>query len=290
MKFWLASAWTETQHLTAVAQFAEDVGFYGIMNGDHAVYPTHIAPNYPYSDDGLPPMQADWEYPDPWVSIAAMAAVTQRIKFTTGVYLLALRNPHDVARATASLAIISDNRFMLGLGAGWMPEEFAIYSVDYTTRGRRLDEAIDVIQQLWRGQPCRFNGRFYQHPEVVLSPVPNQPIPLYVGGDSDAALKRAARIGSGFLGRGNYMADVLPLLHRLQQCRTDAGRDQLPFETVIPLLEKVSVDQLALLEAAGMTSTVCYPFRMTIGPNASLDQKKRYLETFARDFIEPLTP
>ena len=235
-------------------------------------------------------MQADWEYPDPWVSIAAMAAVTQRIKFTTGVYLLALRNPHDVARATASLAIISDNRFMLGLGAGWMPEEFAIYGVDYTTRGRRLDEAIDVIQQLWRGQPCRFNGRFYQHPEVVLSPVPNQPIPLYVGGDSDAALKRAARIGSGFLGRGNYMADVLPLLHRLQQCRTDAGRDQLPFETVIPLLEKVSVEQLAQLEAAGMTSTVCYPFRMTIGPNASLDQKKRYLETFARDFIEPLTP
>ncbi|MGI9294021.1 MAG: LLM class flavin-dependent oxidoreductase, partial [Pseudomonadales bacterium] len=172
MKFWQATTWAETEQLPEIAKFAEEVGFYGLMGGDHAVYPEQIAAAYPYSENGLPPMQADCEYPDQWVSIAAMAAVTKKIKFTTGVYVLPARNPHEVARATATLAILSNNRFILGVGAGWMKEEFDIYGIDFRRRGIRLDECIAVLRKLWQGDMVEHHGEFYDFPRVQLSPVP----------------------------------------------------------------------------------------------------------------------
>ncbi|MGI9285925.1 MAG: TIGR03619 family F420-dependent LLM class oxidoreductase [Pseudomonadales bacterium] len=288
MKFWQAITWAETEQLPEIAKFAEEVGFYGLMGGDHAVYPETIAAKYPYSDDGLPPMQPDWEYPDQWVSMAAMAAVTKKIKFTTGVYVLPARNPHEVARATATLAILSDNRFVLGVGAGWMKEEFNIYGIDFRRRGKRLDECIEVLRKLWQGGMVEHHGEFYDFPRVQLSPAPSTAPPVYVGGANPAALRRAAFLGDGWIGAGNMAAEIPGVIGELNALRQQAGRDHLPFETMIGVKDTLSVDLLKRLQDQGMTSTVSYPFSFALGLCSSLDDKKRFMEEFARAFIQPL--
>ena len=288
MKFWQAITWAETEQLPEVAKFAEEVGFHGLMGGDHAVYPEKIAAAYPYSNDGLPPMQPDWEYPDQWVSIAAMAAVTKKIKFTTGVYVLPARNPHEVARATATLAILSDNRFILGVGAGWMKEEFDIYDVEFKRRGKRLDECITVLHKLWHGGMVEHHGEFYDFPRVQLSPSPAFAPPVYIGGANPGALRRAATLGDGWIGAGNTAEEIPGLISELNALRRQAGRDHLPFETMVGVKDTLSVDLLKRLQDEGMTSTVSYPFSFALGQRSSLDAKKRFMEEFAQAFIQPL--
>jgi probable F420-dependent oxidoreductase len=289
MRFWQAITWVETEQLPELAKFAEQVGFHGLMGGDHAVYPETIEPGYPYSESGMPDMSPDWEYPDQWASIAAMAAVTSRIRFTTGVYVLPLRNPHEVARATATLGILSGDRFVLGVGAGWMREEFDIYGVPFAGRGRRMDECIEVIRKLWTGERVEHHGECFDFPRVQLSPVPTEPPPIYVGGDNPLALRRAARLGDGWIGAGNEPAEVGPLLGELERLRKQAGRDQLPFETMIGLKAELTPDLLLRLrDETGMTSAIVYPFHYTLGERSSLDAKKRQLETFAENVIRKI--
>lgn len=288
MKFWQAITWSETEQLPEIAKFAEEVGFYGVMGGDHAVYPEQVAADYPYSDDGLPPMSPDWEYPDQWVIFAAMAAVTKTIKFTTGVYVLPVRNPHEVARATATLGILSNNRFILGVGAGWMKEEFDIYGIPFARRGKRLDESIDVIRKLWTGEMVEHHGEFYDFPRVILSPIPSEPPPIYVGGDNLLALKRAASLGNGWIGAGNTAEQIPGIMKKLTELRKEAGRDQLPFETMIGVKEQLSADLFKKLRDTGMTSSVSYPFKYVLGDRSTLDDKKRVMEKFSETIIQQL--
>ena len=125
------------------------------MGADHALFPQAMAPDYPYSDTGLPPQTADHEYPDMWSSFAAMAAVTTQIKLVCGVYVLPIRNPIEVAKQAATLAILSEGRFALGAGTGWMKEEFDAYGVSFKGRGKRMDEMLDIMQGLWTGGMVR---------------------------------------------------------------------------------------------------------------------------------------
>ncbi len=285
MRFWQAVTWVETEQLPGIARCAEELGFYGLMGGDHAVYPETIAPDYPYSENGLPPMRPEDEYPDQWVSIAAMAAVTRRIRLTTGVYVLPARNPHEVARATATLAILSGGRFVLGVGIGWMKEEFEIYGVDFHRRGKRTDEMIEVLRKLWRGGMVEHHGEHFDFPRVQLSPVPAEPPPIYIGGASEAALRRAARLGDGWIGAGNTPAEVPGLMARLDGWREEAGRGQLPFDSMIGLQAELTPTLLEEMAGHGMTSTVCYPFSFALGKRSSLDDKKRHLERIAEQLI-----
>jgi alkanesulfonate monooxygenase SsuD/methylene tetrahydromethanopterin reductase-like flavin-dependent oxidoreductase (luciferase family) len=273
MKFWQAITWSETDQLLEIARFAEELGFHGLMSGDHAVYPESISPDYPYSDSGMPPMQSDDEYPDQTAIFAAMAAVTTTLHFTCGVYVLPLRNPHEVARACATLAILSDNRFILGAGVGWMKEEFDIYGVDFRTRGKRTDEMIE------------HRGEHFDFPRVQLSPAPATPPPIYVGGASEVALKRAAR-NDGYIGAGTLPQDVAPLLKRLEELRREYGRDHLPFEAMLGISAEPSLDLFKQLQDDGLESTVAPPFMYSMGKRHSgIDEKKRVMEQFAEDII-----
>jgi probable F420-dependent oxidoreductase len=282
MKFWQAITWVETEQLPELAKYAEQVGFHGLMGGDHAVYPETIEAGYPYSEDGRPDMSPDWEYPDQWVSIAAMAAVTERILFTTGVYVLPVRNPHEVARATATLGILSQDRFVLGVGAGWMREEFEIYDVPFAARGKRMDECIEVIHKLWTGEMVEHHGGCFDFPRVQLSPVPAKAPLIYIGGDNELAIRRAAYLGDGWINAGNDVAEVGPLIARIHALRAEAGRDKLPFETMVALKAELTPDLLKRMQdETGMTSSVSYPFRFTLGDNSSLEAKKQQMEEFA---------
>jgi len=218
-----------------------------------------------------------------------MAAVTERILFTTGVYVLPVRNPHEVARATATLGILTQGRFILGVGAGWMKEEFEIYDVPFRGRGRRMDECIEVIRKLWTGEMVEHHGDLFDFPRIQLSPVPVQAPPIYVGGDNELALRRAAWLGDGWIGSGNTSDEVGPLLCEIGRLRVEAGRDHLPFETMLGLKDPLTPDLLKRLQdETGMTSAVVYPFRYALGDRSSIDDKKRAMESFAEQVIRQL--
>ena len=286
MKFWQAITWAETEQLIEIARFAEEMGFHGLMSGDHAVYPESIVPNYPYSESGVPPMQPDDEYPDQTAIFAAMAAVTSKLLFTCGVYVLPLRNPHEVARASATLAILSDNRFILGVGIGWMKEEFDIYGVDFHQRGKITDEIIEVLQSLWSGQMVEYHGAHFDFPRVQLSPAPSRHPPIYVGGSSEIALRRAARVGGGYIGAGTAPDDVGPLLQRLNELRQEYGRDHLPFEAMIGISASPSLTLYQRLADRGLESTVAPPFQYALGKkHSTVDEKKQFMETYAESIM-----
>ncbi len=286
MKFWQAITWAETEQLIEIARFAEEMGFHGLMSGDHAVYPESIVPNYPYSESGVPPMQPDDEYPDQTAIFAAMAAVTSKLLFTCGVYVLPLRNPHEVARASATLAILSDNRFILGVGIGWMKEEFDIYGVDFHQRGKITDEIIEVLQSLWSGQMVEYHGAHFDFPRVQLSPAPSTHPPIYVGGSSEIALRRAARVGGGYIGAGTAPDDVGPLLQRLNELRQEYGRDHLPFEAMIGITASPSLTLYQRLADEGLESTVAPPFQYALGKkHSTVDEKKQFMETYAESIM-----
>ena len=286
MKFWQAITWAETEQLIEIARFAEEMGFHGLMSGDHAVYPESIVPNYPYSESGVPPMQPDDEYPDQTAIFAAMAAVTSKLLFTCGVYVLPLRNPHEVARASATLAILSDNRFILGVGIGWMKEEFDIYGVDFHQRGKITDEIIEVLQSLWSGQMVEYHGAHFDFPRVQLSPAPSTHPPIYVGGSSEIALRRAARVGGGYIGAGTTPEDVGPLLRRLHELRQEYGRDHLPFEAMLGISAAPSLKLYQRLADDGLESTVAPPFQYALGKkHSTIDEKKQFMESYAESIV-----
>ena len=288
MKFWQAVTWAETEQLIEIAKFAEECGFEGLMGGDHALWPNSLEPAYPYSDSGYPPQVEESEYPDQWVSIAAMAASTTTLKFTTGVYVLPLRNPIEVAKATATLSILSGGRFILGAGAGWMKEEFDVYAVDFSTRGKRLDECLEAIQILWKDNLVEYHGEFVDFPLIRLVPSPSHSIPIYIGGDNERALRRAAKYGAGWIGAGNTPETVPPILKKLNDLRVEYGNSDSAFETIVGLYAEQTLDLLKSLGDQGMTSTVNMPFEFSLGKNSSIDEKKRFMERYAKKIIMPM--
>lgn len=289
MKFWQMVPWMETEQLVGVAKFAEEVGFEGVMNADHAVYPEVVNAPYPYSPTGKPLMSPDWPYPDAWITIMAMAAATTTLKFSTSVYVLPLRSPFEVAKATGTLAILSDNRFILGAGIGWMKDEFEIYGVDFHKRGKRMDETIEILRKLWAGGMVSYKGEIFDFPNLQIAPAPAKTVPIYLGGSSPAALRRIATMADGFIGNGNMPDEVPGIIGEIQRLRAEAGRSHLPFEFVMGVNTPPDLDTFKRLRDQGMTSGVSYPFYFSLGMHSSLDDKKRVMEDFAERFIRKLS-
>ncbi len=287
MKFWQMLTWMEPEQILDVARFAEELGFEGVMLGDHGVYPQEVKAPYPYSPTGKPPMQPDAWYPDCWATIGAIAAVTRRIRFSVAVYVLPLRNVFEVARATGTLAILSDNRFILGAGTGWMKDEFDIYGVDFGKRGKLFDEQIEVLRKLWGGGMVEHHGALIDFPRLQISPHPSRPVPIYTGGTAPIALKRTAAKADGWIGAGNTPEEVPGILAQFTQLRREAGREHVPFETIIGLSTPPDLATFQRLHAAGMSGGVNYPFMYTVGPTSYLGAKKRQMEDFAVRFIRP---
>jgi probable F420-dependent oxidoreductase len=288
MKFWQMLTWMEPDQIVEVARFAEEVGFDGVMLGDHGVFPREVKAPYPYSADGKPPMAPDSWYPDCWATLGAISAATQRLRFSVAVYVLPLRNVFEVARATGTLAILSNNRFILGAGSGWMKDEFEIYGVDFHTRGKRFDEMLDVLRKLWAGGMVEHHGPLIDFPALQISPAPQRPVPIFTGGTAPVALQRAAAKADGWIGAGNTPEQVPQLLLEFARLRRDAGREHVPFETVIGLSTPPELATFQRLAALGMSGGVSYPFTFTAGQHSTLADKKRVMEDFARRFIRPM--
>lgn len=285
MKFWQALTWIETDQLVEAARFAEEVGFDGCMLADHGVFPRDIRSAYPYATDGAPPMDPDAHYPDCWATLGALAVATKKLRFSISVYVLPLRNVFEVARATGTIALLSGNRLALGAGIGWMKEEFDIYGVDFKTRGKRTDEMIEVLHKLWQGGMVEHHGRFFDFPALQIAPAPTKPVPIWMGGASEPALRRTATLCDGWLGAGNTPEEVPGILAKLERMRAEAGRAHLAFETIVGLKTPPDVETFKRLGDQGMTTGISYPFKFALGDRSTLDQKKRLMEDFAEKII-----
>jgi probable F420-dependent oxidoreductase len=288
MKFWQVASFSEPEQLVEIACAAEEAGFHGVMLADHVFFPGNLRSKYPYSEDGKPGFDGDTPFPDPWTTIAAMSSVTERLRFATMVFILPLREPIQLAKTLGTLGLLSKGRVVLGAGAGWIREEYDTLGVPFETRGKRMEEMIAVMRQLWSGRMVEHKGRFFEHGPLQMSPAPASPIPIYFGGISKVALSRAARLGQGWMGTGQTPEQAVELCQTLTKLRAEAERADEPFETIVPLVVPPDVDLLRRLEEQGMTSTSAYPFSYTIGPTSSLAQKREQMLRFGENVIAKL--
>jgi probable F420-dependent oxidoreductase len=193
MEWWLNLSFTSFADYLALAQAAERHGFAGVVLSDHLITPIDYDSTYPYAPADAPRWPVDVEWPDCWVTIAALAMGTTRLRFATAVYVAPLREPIALAKSIGTAAILSGYRLACGFGAGWLREEFDAVGVAFPSRGRRLDEMLTVMTTLWHGDSPGHAGDHFRHPAAVMHPRPQQHIPIYVGGHGEAALARAAR-------------------------------------------------------------------------------------------------
>lgn len=211
----------------ALARAAEDGGFHALWTVEHVVVPSGYQSAYPYDPSGKMAGGAeDFDLPDPLIWLAYVAARTERIHLATGILIVPQRNPVITAKEIASLDHLSGGRMILGVGAGWLAEEFDALGVPFAHRGRRLDEYIAAMRALWTDDKATFHGEFTSFTDCISRPRPvNGTVPIVVGGHSHAAARRAGRIGDGFFPGSGSIDELASLVPIMRGAAADAGRD-----------------------------------------------------------------
>jgi probable F420-dependent oxidoreductase len=270
-----------------LAPLVEELGFDGVTLPEHVVTPYSPPGSYPYSADGQPPFRLDSAFPEAFVLLGAIAALTTRIRLLTGVVVAPLRHPLFLARAAGTVAVLSGGRMMLGVGVGREREDFEILGADFGTRGARTDEGIEVMRAVWAGSPARHRGRFYSFEDVYVEPRPAEPVPILIGGGTDAAIARAVRLGDGVVAPGTPFAGVEDYLRRLAAALARAGRDRSTFEVVATCPSSETLDDVLRFAELGMDTIQIVPWPNPGKVDTTLAEKRAALERFAAEILEP---
>lgn len=286
MKFTVALPMLPPSHYVPLAQRAEEVGFDNIAVPDSVFFPEHVSAGYPYSADGERFWDADTPFLDPFVAIAAMAAVTSRLGFMTNVLKLAIRQPLLVAKTVSSIAALSGGRMSLGVGLSWIPEEFLWLSEDKATRGKRTDEAMEIIRLTVEGDWAEYHGKYYDFARLKIRPGAPGPVPLYVGGTSDAGVRRAARLGDGWISVVVGTEELTDVIRRLNEERIIAGTSDRDFEIKAISGDTFDLDGYRRLGDLGVTDTMVCPWYFFGGDPAELSVQLDGLSRFAADVID----
>lgn len=244
-----------------LARQAEALGFESLWMPEHVIVPADYDSPYPYSDDGKIPGNVDSPIADPLIWLAMAAAVTERIRLGTGILLVPERNPVVTAKAVATLDHLSGGRVDLGIGVGWMEEEFDALGVPWARRGARTDDYVAAMRSLWADRPASHDGEFISFDRVHCEPKPtNGSVPIIIGGSSDVAARRAARMGDGFYPygcRGDQLAYLVVLMRKEADA---AGRDPESIE-VITDMHRNGLDRLELCAGLGINRVIMRPMR-----------------------------
>jgi len=284
MKFAYAATWMDLSSYVPMARAADEAGWWGCACSDHVANPKTLRSRYPYTASGDRRWEPFTPWPDPVAAIAAMAAVTERLRFFTNVYVLPLRTPFAVAKAWGTLAVLSRNRVALGVGMGWMEEEFDLMGQPFARRGKRGDEMLDVIKALWTGDWVEHHGEFYDFDALEMNPAPAEPVPIFVGGLSEAALRRAAR-HDGWISDLQSSAELAEACATLRRYREEAGTAGRPFTVVGSSNDAVDVDGYRRLEEAGVDVLLTWPWVFYTGFRSDEQQRIDGIRRFADDVI-----
>jgi probable F420-dependent oxidoreductase len=278
MKFGIAFAnlgpFSRADRAVAFAQAAEQAGFESIWTVEHVVVPSGYESTYPYDPSGRMPGKDDSTIPDPIVWLSYLAAVTTSLKLATGVLILPQRNPVVLAKELATLDQLSGGRMLLGIGAGWLEEEFDAIGVPFAERGRRTDDAVHAMRSLWADDKASHSSEFVQFVDCVLRPQPvDGAIPIHVGGHTEVAARRAGRLGDGFFpGKGSH--DRLRQLFDLVRATAiEHGRDPSAIELTTGgngALGPNALDEVRALAELGADRVVVPSFMFWSDPASEL--------------------
>ncbi|HUD80306.1 MAG TPA: TIGR03619 family F420-dependent LLM class oxidoreductase [Streptosporangiaceae bacterium] len=284
MRFSYAESMTDPSFYAPLAQAAEDAGYDSIVIPDSICYPAESDSVYPFNPDGTREFLEDKPFLEPFSLIPALGAVTRRLRFVTFVLKLPVRHPVLVAKQVTSTAVLTGGRLVLGVGTSPWREDYEVLGVPWERRGQRMDEELAILRGLSAGGYFEFHGEIFDVPAIKLAPVPEQPVPVLIGGHGEAALRRAAAVGDGWLHGGGDPADLPGLLARLAALRAEFGTADRSFEVHVISADAYSADGIRRLAEAGVTDVIVgfrWPYHA--GPDteplqAKLDALRRYAD------------
>jgi len=290
MKFSLGIALSPLDQLIDLARTAEECGFASIALPDSLFYSEEVSAKYPYTPDGSRFWNAETPWSDPLVTAAALGAATTTIRFYTQVLKLGPRNPVLLARQVGSVAQLTGNRFGLGVGLGWSPEESLWCGAPFSDRGARGDEAIEVLKLILGGGMVEYHGKHFEFGKLQMSPAPSEPVPIYVGGHTGVALRRAARVGDGWSSAMMRFDELRKVIDRLAALRAEYGRADQPFEIQAVCIDRFGLDGFRQQADIGVTDAIVVPWRFYgTGFDGDLAAKRDGLRRFADEVIAKLT-
>lgn len=290
MKFTLALAMCPPDRLLPLARRAEESGWDAVCFPDSVFYPEEVSGSYPFSGDGKRFWAPDAPFVDPLVAMAAVGAVTERIGLYTNVLKTPLRHPLLVAKSVGSTAAMFPGRVGIGVGLSWIPEEFTWLNQDKSTRGKRLDEQIEVLRAVLAGGWVEHHGDQYDFDRLRMDPAPpsDRPVPIYVGGHSDVAMARAARLGDGWIGAQCSATELAELIARVGRALDAAERSGDGFEIKATPMVAANVEAMAPLAEAGLTDVITVPWYFSGGDPHDPQHQLDSLAWFAETVIHPL--
>jgi probable F420-dependent oxidoreductase len=256
VRFSYAESMVDPSFYLPLARAAEAAGYDSMVVPDSICYPEVSDTTYPFNPDGTREFLEDKPFLEPFALIPAMGAVTERLRFVTFVIKLPIRHPVLIAKQITSTAVLTDDRLVLGVGTSPWPEDYEITDVPWARRGKRMDEMITVMRGLIAGGFFEFHGDIFDVPSIKMCPTPRRPVPILIGGHHEAALKRAAVDGDGWLHGGGDPADLPGLLDRLAILRKEHGTEDKPFEVHVISADAYTPDGIHRLEDLGVTDVI----------------------------------
>lgn len=284
MQFCYSATFSAPEELVPLAKAGDGLGWSTLTVSDHLINPVTTRSTYPYTKDGTRRWEMGTPWPDPWVTIGHLAAVTTRLRFLTTVYILPARTPVHVAKQVGTAAVLSGNRVELGVGMGWMEEEFDLMGTPFAQRGKRADEMLEVLRELWVGDVVEHHGEHFDVPPLEMLPAPTEPVPVIVGGVSEAALRRAAR-NDGWVSDLHTIDELAEIRRQLDRYRAEYGRSDQPFSMYASIKDAWDLDGYRRAADVGVTHLVTMPWYFYAGADADLAGKLDGIERFADDII-----
>jgi probable F420-dependent oxidoreductase len=287
VRFCYAESMTDPSFYAPLARAAEEAGYDQMVIPDSICYPQQSVGVYPFNPDGTREFLEDKPFLEPFSLIPALGAVTQRLRFITFVLKLPVRHPVMVAKQMTSTAVLTGNRLVLGVGTSPWREDYDVLGVPWAKRGLRMDEELAILRGLSAGGYFEFHGELFELPAIKIAPVPTQPVPILIGGHGEAALRRAARSGDGWLHGGGDPAELPGMLARLRELRAAEGTADRPFEVHVISMDAYTVEGIHRLEEQGVTDVIVgFRWPYTVGPDTEpLAGKITKLRRYAEDVI-----
>jgi alkanesulfonate monooxygenase SsuD/methylene tetrahydromethanopterin reductase-like flavin-dependent oxidoreductase (luciferase family) len=289
MEFSLTITFSPLEEYIPLAVTADECGWNSVNVGDGLFYFDETSVDYPYSDSGDRYWTGDTAFPDPFAIIPAMAMAAPKIRFFINVLKLPVRDPMLVAKATGTVAALTQDRLTLGVGLSPWPEDYTICGQEWKTRGPRCTEMVEILRKALKGEMFDHKGKYYELPRMQISPVPGKPVPIIIGGTVTQVLKRAARIADGYSSPNTTAVKIGEFIKEINGYRKEYGTDDKPFEMISVAIDTWDLDGHRRLEEMGVTEACVVPWFFYGGNfDSPLEFKQDSVKRFTEEVVSKM--